>query len=185
MRLTSRCTIPVWPALVLFLAAGCRTERETDVADTQDRVGEDADVDADLEVPGAGEDVIVTATFQPDAGAAGQPIAGSVEIVPQAPGDDLEARVRVTGLTPGEHAWHIHSAACGAEAPVVVAFTSTKELEGTAGPLDAGSDGVAQGSGEIPADRLTRQQIESGSYSVHVHAKGGVDHGPSVACANI
>lgn len=188
-------------ALTLLLFAGCQTEREADVPETTDRIGEteperdlepDADLEPDVDLepvgtePGAAAEgeAIVTSQFQPGEGAQGGNVQGTLRVVP-AGARDLEAQVRVEGLSEGEHAWHIHSAGCGQKAPVVVPFTSTAEKEGVGGPLEAGADGVAEGSAEIPAEQLSRQQIESGSYSVHVHAKGGVDHGPTVACANL
>ena len=176
-------------ALALLSSAACQTERETDAPGTAERGDRDLDLEteADLEPTGdlgeAGEQPVVTSQFQPGEGAAGQDVQGTLRILPA--GDNFQAEARVEGLSEGEHAWHVHSAPCGQKGPVVVAFTPTKEMEGTSGALDAGSDGVAEGTAEIPADQLSRQQIESGAYSIHVHAQGGVDHGPTVACANI
>jgi Cu/Zn superoxide dismutase len=89
------------------------------------------------------------------------------------------------GLTEGPHAWHIHSGACGTEAPVVAAFTPTAEMEGLGSPLTGDASGVATGSATVQAEVLSFAALESGEYSVHVHERSGADHGPTVACADL
>lgn len=100
-------------------------------------------------------------------------------------GQGFRVEVTLNGLSQGEHAWHIHSAPCGQQAPVVVAFTPTADQQGLAQPLTADQTGATQGQATVPADQLTLDQLQSGQYSLHVHTQGGVDHGPTVACANL
>lgn len=92
---------------------------------------------------------------------------------------------RVTGLEEGGHAWHIHAGPCGTDAPVVVPFTPTPDMPGLGEALTPGADGVATQSVTVPTSTLSVPQIRGGDYSVHVHENPGVDHGPTVACANL
>jgi hypothetical protein len=108
-------------------------------------------------------------------------ITGSLTAEPM--GDDTQVRITLNGLPPGEHAWHIHNAPCGQDGPVVYAFTSTAELEGTDAPITAAEDGSATATATVPGDRLMRADLRNGQYSLHVHANSGTDHGPSIACA--
>ena len=190
----ARNTAALVLALTVFVFLGCQTEREAEAPDTMDRTAEtDLETDeTDLEpaetepgvLPEEGAP-IATAQFQPGKGAEGRNVQGTLQVLPISGEQGMEVKARVEGLTEGEHAWHIHSAPCGQEAPVVVPFTSTQQKEGIGAPLEAGSDGTAEGSVDVPPDELTRQQVGTGAYSVHVHAKGGIDHGPTVACANL
>jgi Cu/Zn superoxide dismutase len=117
---------------------------------------------------------------------AGQNVTGAVTVLRgDQPGGDFQVAVRLVGLMPGEHAWHIHSAACGTEAPVVVPFTQTSDEDGLASPLSPGPAGAAEQVVTVPRDRLPLEQLQAGEYSIHVHERGGVDHGPTVACANL
>lgn len=100
-------------------------------------------------------------------------------------GQGFRVEVSINGLSQGEHAWHIHSAACGQEAPVVVAFTPTKDQEGLASALNADQSGRAEAEATVPSDELTLDRLQSGQYSLHVHTQSGVDHGPTVACADL
>ena len=47
--------------------------------------------------------------------------------------------------------------------------------------VEAGGEG--EEDARIPADRLSRQQIESGDYALNIHANA--TGGPGVACANL
>lgn len=120
-----------------------------------------------------------TTDFQ--AGPAGTNITGSLTAEPM--GDDTQVRLTLNGLPAGEHAWHIHNAPCGQEGPVVYAFTSTADMEGTDDPITAGEDGTATATATVPGDRLMRSDLRSGQYSLHVHQNAGTDHGPTIACA--
>lgn len=169
---------------------------------------EDAELDtlpAD-EVPAVTEEPVTdpavaetTAMFEP--GPAGGNVSGLVRIIPE-DDQDLRLEVQLTGLTEGEHAWHIHNAPCGEEGPVVVAITPTQEqADGLADAIEAGSDGTATADVTIPRDRIPaglsagaipvqpgatpQPGAASGQFSLHVHERGGVDHGATVACANL
>jgi Cu/Zn superoxide dismutase len=126
---------------------------------------------------------------QPGETEGAQPEAGTTEGAATAtPSEGRGFRLEVTldGLQQGEHAWHIHSGPCGEEAPVAVAITSTGDQQGLGQPLNVTSEGSSVRSEvEVPADELTIEQLQSGQYSVHVHQNGGVDHGPTVACADL
>lgn len=97
----------------------------------------------------------------------------------------FQVQVSANGLSAGEHAWHIHDAPCGEQGPVVVAFTPTSDMEGLAQALTPGSNGQALGSATVPADRMSLERLQGGEYSLHIHTQGGVDHGPTVACADL
>ena len=99
-------------------------------------------------------------------------------------GQGWRIEVTLNGLTDGEHAWHVHSGPCGEEAPVAVAFSPTADMEGVTGPLNV-QNGSAASQATVPADQLSLDQLENGEYSIHVHERGGTDHGPTVACANL
>lgn len=144
---------------------------------------EPPEVQTELE-PVGGMRVIETHPFQAAPAAEG-PIGGQLQLMipPTGQPEGLHVRARVEGLSPGPHAWHVHSGPCGEEAPVVVAFTPTAEREGIDQPLVAGPDGVAEETAFIPEEVLARRDIEVAGYSVHVHRAAGVEHGPTVACA--
>jgi Cu/Zn superoxide dismutase len=110
-------------------------------------------------------------------------VSGNVEVDPNE--DGTEISVEFTGLTPGEHAWHIHQGTCAAPGNVVVPFTDTESMMGIGEPLDADDDGNASAEVTIPAASLATNAIETGDYSLHVHERGGTDHGASVACADL
>lgn len=106
---------------------------------------------------------------------------------PAARGEPQGFRVEATldGLPQGEHAWHIHSGPCGAQAPVIVAFSRTAEMDGLTRPLNVDQQGHAEGAATVPSDQLSLDELRGGGYSLHVHAQGGTDHGPTVACADL
>ena len=132
-------------------------------------------------------DAVMTASFEPGEGASAERrVVGTVTVLQgDEPTDDYRLAVHITGLTPGEHAWHIHSAPCGQKGPVVVPFTETENGPGIAEALSPGDDGIAETKVDVPQDKLSLDELKSGDYSLHVHEKGGVDHGPTVACANL
>lgn len=98
---------------------------------------------------------------------------------------DMQLEVSVDGLTPGPHAWHVHVGGCGNPGAVVVPFTTIGGQPGLGQPLVASETGEATGEGRIPAARLTRQQIESGEFSLHIHNHDGPNPGRSIACADL
>lgn len=93
--------------------------------------------------------------------------------------------VNANGLSRGEHAWHIHDAACGEQGSVVVAMTPTSEMEGLAEPLRVRANGIAADTAYVPGRELHRQQLHQSPHSLHIHQRGGTDHGPTVACADL
>jgi Cu/Zn superoxide dismutase len=131
-------------------------------------------------------DAVITSDFEPVEGVAGESVEGTVSVLEGTePTDDYRLAVHIEGLTPGEHAWHIHAAPCGKDGPVVVPFTETEDGPGLAQPLSPSAGGVAEAKVAVPQDKLSLEQLKSGEYSLHVHEKGGVDHGATVACANL
>jgi Cu/Zn superoxide dismutase len=129
--------------------------------------------------PEPAEEAPWTTDFQ--AGPAGTNVTGSLTAEPM--GNDTQIRVTLNGLTPGDHAWHIHNAPCGQDGPVVYPFTATADMEGHDDPITAGADGTATATATVPGDRLMRSDLRNGQYSLHVHENDGTDHGPTVACA--
>jgi Cu/Zn superoxide dismutase len=132
-------------------------------------------------------------------------ISGNFELrAEQAGGSTLTATL--SGLTPGEHAWHIHSGACGSAGPVAIALTPVPGSQAVAGAqaLVAGADGRAQASVTIPQAELDRLQATGATgtvppagaapqpapaaapqFSINVHQQGGANPGAMVACANL
>jgi Cu/Zn superoxide dismutase len=170
------------------LLAACAEQPDTDdelemPEAVEQPMSADSDMDPLAEAEGS---VVMTASFEPGEGAPEGEVNGTVTVLEGAePGGDYQLAVRVDGLSPGEHAWHIHSAPCGQEGPVVVPFTPTEEDRGLAQPLTPGAGGTVDVNVTVPRDRLTLAQLGSGAYSLHVHQKGGVEHGPTLACANL
>lgn len=115
-----------------------------------------------------------------------EPADPAIETDVAAAGEGFRLEVMLNGLSQGEHAWHIHSGSCDEQAPVAVAITPTADMEGIGQPLNVTSaNATAQASVEVPGDQLTVEQLESGEYSLNVHERGGTDHGPAVACADL
>lgn len=134
---------------------------------------------------------ILTAGFQAMEADTADEVTGTLRIFPDtaaavdAPSPGFRLEVVLDGLTPGGHAWHIHSGACGEDAPVVVPFTRTAERQGIAHPLDADHGETARALVTVPRSQLSLDQLRHGRYSVHVHQRPGIDHGPTVACADL
>jgi len=109
-------------------------------------------------------------------------------VLSQAPaGEGMQIQVEVQNVPAGAHAWHIHSASCSdLSAPIVVPFTATVSSDGLTVPIEV-SDPVMPvvASALIPADRLSQEQLNAGVYSLHIHQNAGVEHGPTIACANL
>jgi|GEM_PF-5060544 len=131
------------------------------------------------------ENVIVSSNFETVPQGSGA--IGTV-ILSQAPeGEGMQIQVEVQNIPAGAHAWHIHSASCSdLSAPIVVPFTATASSDGLAAPIEV-SDPVMPvvASALIPADRLSQEQLDAGAYSLHIHQNAGVEHGPTIACANL
>lgn len=183
-------------ALVAMLALGACAEP-----------GDDADMAEDTAQASAPAPTtprpVVSVAFQPGAGPAAAQVSGNADVfrgrmpaASAAPGDTGAAdtgqpardgftlSVHLSGLTAGDHAWHIHSGPCGADGPVVVPFTVTPQGPGIDDPITvAAAGGMAMDTAFVPADRLTLDALQGSPHSLHVHARGGLDHGPTVACA--
>lgn len=133
--------------------------------------------------------MLKTVEFEPWEGGDYGPINGAVEVFQGDTRDgDYRLTVRLGGLGPGEHAWHIHSGPCDSDAPVVVSFTPSEKRDENVDlskPLIPGEGGVAEATVTVPHDQLSLDELVSGEYSLHVHQTAGVDHGPTVACANL
>lgn len=99
------------------------------------------------------------------------------------PGAPMRVRVQVSGLPPGEHAWHIHAGACEADGEVVIPFTATADEEGIADPLTPDAQGIAMAEIEVPA--LADRWMGTGDHSIHVHEAAGTEPGPALACADL
>lgn len=130
---------------------------------------------------------VVRTQFSPTEAVGG--VSGTLRLlVPtqEAPEDEpLRLVVELAGLEPGPHAWHVRRGSCevGEPGEVLVPFTPTAEQEGVAEPLVADEQGRAHA--EVPLPPLDALRTRAGQYSVHVHRKAGVEHGPSVACADL
>lgn len=107
--------------------------------------------------------------------------------------------VNLTGLTEGEHAWHIRHAPCGVDGPIAVAISQAAGDAGSLGqPLQANGAGSASGTVTIPANQVPPDllyavgpedpmdpQPHAEPLSLQVHAGDGADPGPIVACADL
>ena len=108
----------------------------------------------------------------------------SGEVIVVANDDEpLEIVVRGTGLTPGDHGWHVHAGACHASGAVRIPLSETAEGEGITGPIDVAESGQFEESVEVP--QLGRSMVGAGDHSLHIHMNPGTNPGPTVACATI
>lgn len=192
-------SLPSLLALLTASAVAASCAGEEDVDDQMDQAEEAAVDTTAAAAPGvrADEETSPTdldmeyreeLTAQLSAPEGGDPaVTGTVRVL--VPVRELEATparhlaIDVEGLSPGAHAWHIHDGPCGTEAPVIIPLSGTADAEATAGPLVVADDGTA--STEVPVDDLENLMLGEGNYSLHVHEKAGVEHGPTVACATL
>lgn len=102
--------------------------------------------------------------------------------------DAFGINVVLESVPPGEHAWHIHRGSCAVKnAPVALALSGTADMKGITDPLvadESGSVDVTVFVAPVPG-KLTLVDLKKEDYSLHVHQRGGMDHGPSIACATI
>jgi Cu/Zn superoxide dismutase len=160
---------PLLCAFVMLPACGPRDTEETPPAE-------------ETAPPPAMAPAPVTLSFIPDPAHAA--VTGTLRVTAATDGS-TEIVADLTGLTPGEHAWHIHSAPCGTDGPIAVAISATTDMEGIGSALNADATGHATGTATVAAARLTQDQLRSGQYAVHVHEGTGTSMGPSVACVTI
>jgi len=168
-------------AATLIAAPACMSERTDEAADAAPTTETAPPVATPAPMPPT---PLVTAAVQPEGTST---VAGEVQILP-VEGDANAFRVSAhfTSVPAGEHAWHIHKGACGTkDAPVVVPFTPDGKQPGIASPVTAGADGNATAEASVPSTMLSVEQLRTGDYSLHIHEKGGTDHGLSIACANL
>ncbi|MBX6363685.1 MAG: CHRD domain-containing protein [Gemmatimonadetes bacterium] len=120
--------------------------------------------------------------FEPAAGQTG--VRGTLVVRPDSlHPDSLKLVASLDGLTPGAHAWHIHAGPCGQEAaPVRVPLSPAGGKPGLGRDLRADHAGTIYDSLTVPAAAV-RTNRPPGGQSIRVHARGGADHGPTVACA--
>ena len=174
-------------ALTGLVAAACAR----DEADVDDEVvpGTETTPPATPEPAPAGDMLVSTTTFEKTAAAGERAITGTAEL--RRTGMDanspFELHVRLTGLTADtDHPWHIHRGTCSdADAPIAIAITDAAGQDGVGDPLKPGADGVAEQTVRIPTERLTQEQLNTESYSVHVHEGAVATPGAGIACANI
>lgn len=167
-----------WTACTLVLLA---TACAPDDGERDQRPDDTANVSAAPSPYGSDEpDTIFSAQLSGTQGQQG--VEGRLSLVGE--GDDpIELHVRGSGLPPGEHAWHIHEGACGSSGPVRIALSETADMGGITGALEVDRDGAFEESVEVP--ELTPDLAGRGGHSLHVHQRGGTDHGPTIACATI
>jgi Cu/Zn superoxide dismutase len=110
-------------------------------------------------------------------------VSGELAVVAEDRDEPLELVVRGRGLTPGEHGWHVHAGSCEASGGVSIALSETREIDGITDPIEVNDQGEFEASVDVPG--LSRTTVGRGEHSVHIHQRGGADHGPAVACATI
>lgn len=152
---------------IVLLAAGCAGGLPEVPADLTAELG----------------DVLVESPLQVTA--PGWAITGTVRLVDIPRRSTMQIQVEADGLTPGPHAWHIHTGSCDNIGGIVVPFTPIGAREGIDEPLTASTEGEAAEDALIPASLLSQQQLAAGPYSLNIHNAAGANPGPSVACANL
>lgn len=180
-HLRKLCSTPV--AFVTLLALGACAE-DSDEAAPPDESAMEAEVEVDGTTGPAFSEEVRTEFSAPE-GSDSQARGTLRLLVPvrEAEDDDMRLRVELAGLTPGEHAWHIHAGPCGVDAPIEIPLSAPEGEESLAEPLTAGEDGTVVTEVAVPP--LDQRWVEAGSYSVHVHRSTGAEHGPTVACATL
>lgn len=129
-----------------------------------------------------------TTEFKAGAGAKSKRgIKGTLEAFPSQPNEPngVYVRVRLAGLRPGTHAWHIHNGPCSDIGRVIVALTPADTMQGIAQPIVADSAGTAEQTAFVLINALSRKRMELRAYSVRVHVPEGDHTAPSEACARL
>lgn len=117
--------------------------------------------------------------------APGWAITGTVRLVDVPRRSSMQIQVEADGLTPGPHAWHIHTGSCDNVGGIAVPFTTIGAREGIDEPIMASAEGEAAEDALIPPSLLSQEQLAAGSYSLNIHNAAGANPGPTVACANL
>lgn len=176
-----------------ILSSACRQEAaqgrgaEMQAADTAAAQEQVAAATAAPALPPPTAEPFQTTDFKRGQGAGDKKIEGTLDaIAPDSPElDGTYLRVRLSGLNPGPHAWHIHNGLCGEVGRIIVAMTFTDTIQGIDRPIVADAGGNADHTAFVPTDRLSRQRMELRAYSVRVHVHAGPDYGLSAACARL
>ncbi len=158
--------------------AACDVPEEETAMPGEERPGYETETPP---LPAAPE--VVSAEFEAPEGVESA-VTGDVTVTEQEP-DGFRVEADLQGLGEGPHAWHIHSGACGTEAPIVIAFTETADMPGLGDPLENDDSGEAEGSVTVPENVFSFSELRQGDFSVHVHETSGVEPGPTVACADL
>jgi Cu/Zn superoxide dismutase len=139
---------------------------------------------APSEVVSAVGDTFVEANLQRSGTAGPANVGGTVRLLDLPATDNSHIQVAATGLPPGPHAWHIHTGTCAQAGGVVLAFTTAGQNQGIDNPIVAGADGRGAEDADIPANRMTQQQLTGSPHALHIHANV-TPPGASIACADL
>lgn len=181
-------------ALIPVVLTNCSDAESHETAAMEDGGGDYATAEANENMAPASEEngeynftTELRADFHAPEGMVNTALHGQVEVLqpePEMEGNPApHLKVELSGLEPGEHAWHIHDGPCGEPASVLIPLTSTADMEGVGEPLVADESGHA--IADLPVPPLSDLALGEGKYSLHVHESGGVDHGATVACATL
>ncbi len=168
-----RVLAPLAGLVALTLTAGCGNE-----APANDQMPEASSAPAAMSMM----DTLFTTNVQAGDSAMA-PVTGKVDVVATGAGEPLQLSITGSGLTPGEHAWHIHAGSCAMSGDVQIPLSATADMAAVTGPLMVDDSGRFSTTVTIP--QLTRDELGTGEHSLHIHVRSGVDHGPTVACATI
>ena len=171
------------PVIGLMIAA-CESRKAENTEETAP-AQTPATTPAPAPTPEAAPTPLVTSSFTGKG--TGSKITGQVQVLPSTdPNTGFKVSVDLTGVPEGAHDWHIHKGSCAANGAVVVPFTADKDKTGISQPIQAGADGTVKVEADVPSSMLTADQLKSGEYSIHVHAKSDAkDHGPTIACTDL
>jgi|SwirhirootsSR3_FD_contig_31_26903752_length_582_multi_5_in_0_out_0_1 Cu/Zn superoxide dismutase len=180
MRKIAYLTLPV----IGLMIVACESRKAENTAETPP-AETPATTPAPAPTPEAAPTPLVTAAVTGKG--TGSKIQGQVQVLPSTdPATSFKVSVDLTGVPEGMHDWHIHQGSCAANGPVVVPFTADKDKQGISSPIQAPADGIVKVEADVPSSMLTADQLKSGEYSLHVHAKSDAkNHGPTIACSDL
>jgi Cu/Zn superoxide dismutase len=139
---------------------------------------------APSEVVSAVGDTFVDANIQRSGTAGPAGVGGTVRVLDLPATENIHIQVAATGLPAGPHAWHIHSGTCAMAGGIVLAFTTAGQNQGIDNPIVAAADGRGAEDADIPANRMTQQQLTASPHALHIHANV-TPPGASIACADL